>query len=101
MTTRHEDKDQAEREEAARKDTPKQNAPKQDAAGVAEEDKVPVGRVPLLTEQQLGRTFDVDGNEVPAKQTINLVPTSDGAGNMVMVPADEPGHPDITTSPLT
>lgn len=79
MTNKNEPKEDVQAEKAATKDAPKFNE-----TGVAEEDMVEVGRV-----------------SIPEGTQVNLVPASDGNGGMVMVPADEPGHPDITTSPLS
>ena len=99
-------KEQAERDKAVRESAPKGQSKNVRAEGA--DDDMPTdmaGRVRLPSEDELSERhsgfFDPEtGDEVPVKKTINKVPAPDGQGGTVMVDADEPGHPDVTTSPL-
>jgi hypothetical protein len=110
MTTRNEDKDQAERDDAARKTSQSGKASKDtkdtaktraERTGVADEDLSYVGKVKLPDfEDAHSGFFDPDtGEEIPLVQTIHDVPVSDGAGGTNYAKADAPGNPDVTTSP--
>jgi len=96
MTTKDQTKDQ---EKDLAKGTPVPQV--DDAPG----ERIPVGRVKIREDDELADEhsgfFDPEtGEEIPVRRTINEVPASDGQGGTVMVPANEPGHADITTSPV-